>query len=206
MCEDTYECCPICEAEVLLKNAEFRKPIKCPNCGKYIMPCSLCHSDCVSNCRWESLNRDTGVFEKELKMSDLTDKWKNKELSHGAFYVRLFTGAVVVDVFDANPLRFVLYEDDIVEVLAPVPSYKELQALKEKNARQKELIKTLGSDIDELDTKKMVLIIEVNNLKCLLKECRTALETYAKEDETCGLEEENKYAKILLPKINEVLR
>lgn len=108
-------------------------------------------------------------------MSDLTEKWKAGELPHGAFYVRLFTGAVVVDVFDANPLRFVLYEDDIEEVLSSVPSYEELQTLNEKNARQKELIKTLGSDIDELDTKKMVLIIEVNNLKCLLKECQEHL-------------------------------
>lgn len=36
MSEDTYEYCPICETEVLLKNAEFRKPIKCPNCGNNI--------------------------------------------------------------------------------------------------------------------------------------------------------------------------
>lgn len=108
-------------------------------------------------------------------MSDLTEKWKAGELPHGAFYVRLFTGAVVVDVFDANPLRFVLYEDDIEEVLSSVPSYEELQTLNEKNARQKELIKTLGSDIDYLETKKMALIIEVNNLKCLLKECQEHL-------------------------------
>ena len=56
------------------------------------------------------------------------------------------------------------------------PYSKELQALKAENARLKEL----------------------------MKECRFALETYAKEDETCGLDEELKYAKILLPKINEV--
>lgn len=108
-------------------------------------------------------------------MTDLTKQWKAGELPHGAFYVRLFTGAVVVDVFDANPLRFVLYEDDIEEVLSSVPSYEELQTLNEKNARQKELIKTLGSDIDYLETKKMALIIEVNNLKCLLKECQEHL-------------------------------
>lgn len=62
MSEDTYEYCPECETEVLLKNAELRKPIKCPNCGKYIMPCSLCDV-CGSACKWENLNRETGIFE-----------------------------------------------------------------------------------------------------------------------------------------------
>jgi len=59
-----------------------------------------------------------------------------------------------------------------VKPIDDVPYSEELQALKEKNERQKELIKTLGSDIDYLDTKKMVLIVEVNNLKSLLKECK----------------------------------
>ena len=59
----------------------------------------------------------------------LTEQWKAGELGHGAFYVRLFTGAVVVDVFDANPLRFTLYENDIDEVIAPVPSYGEYKAM-----------------------------------------------------------------------------
>lgn len=39
----------------------------------------------------------------------------------------------------------------------------------------------------------------------LLKECCTAFETYAKEDETCELEEENKYAKHLLIRINAAI-
>lgn len=134
-------------------------------------------------------------------MSDLTEKWKAGELPHGAFYVRLFTGAVVVDVFDANPLRFVLYEDDIEEVLSSVPSYEELQTLNEKNARQKELIKTLGSDIDYLETKKMALIIEVNNLKCLLKECGNRIEDLIDWSDYRYDEAEE-----LLTKINEVLK
>lgn len=62
-----------------------------------------------------------------------------------------------------------------VKPIDDVPYSEELQALKEKNERQKELIKTLGSDIDYLDTKKMVLIVEVNNLKSLLKECKEHL-------------------------------
>lgn len=71
-------------------------------------------------------------------MSDLTAKWKAGELGHGTFYVRLFTGAVVVDVFDANPLRFTLYENDIDEVLAPVPNYDEYKAMQAELAEHQQ--------------------------------------------------------------------
>lgn len=65
--EDTYEFCPECEIEVLLKNADLRKPIKCPNCGKFIMPCSLCEGNCITTCKWELLNKITGNFESTQK-------------------------------------------------------------------------------------------------------------------------------------------
>jgi hypothetical protein len=75
----------------------------------------------------------------------------------------------------------------------PLPSYEELQAIKEENARQKELIQRLGSDIEGLDIKKMLLIVEVNNLKGLLKECNDAFEkiqkNYGYDDSTIELSE-----------------
>ena len=49
------------------------------------------------------------------------------------------------------------------------------------------------------------LEIENKELRRLLKECRTAFEVYAKEDETCGLDENNKYAKHLLTRISTAL-
>ena len=53
--------------------------------------------------------------------------------------------------------------------------YKAMQAelaeLKEKIKKREELIQCLGSNIDELDVKKSVLIIENNKLRGLLKEC-----------------------------------
>lgn len=42
---------------------------------------------------------------------------------------------------------------------------------KEKIKKREELIQCLGSNIDELDVKKSVLIIENNKLRGLLKEC-----------------------------------
>lgn len=74
-------------------------------------------------------------------MTDLTEKWKAGELPHGAFYVKIY-GVVLIDFFDATKLKFVRFEESAIEeVLAPVPRYNKLQALKEENARLKELLK-----------------------------------------------------------------
>ena len=69
----SFEICPECEAEVMLKGAKLKTPIKCPSCGKYIMPCNLCYDcdcgcdcgcgGCDDICKWQKLNRDTGKIE-----------------------------------------------------------------------------------------------------------------------------------------------
>lgn len=60
----TFEMCPECDTEVELKGAKLKTPIKCPNCGKYIMPCNLCYErDCDNSCKWQKLNRETGKIE-----------------------------------------------------------------------------------------------------------------------------------------------
>lgn len=46
----TYEYCPHCEAEVELK-AELSVQ-KCPNCGMYIVACSMCE-ECISHCKFD---------------------------------------------------------------------------------------------------------------------------------------------------------
>lgn len=135
-------------------------------------------------------------------MSDLTEKWKKGELKEGAYYAKMPNNKIVI--LDNNSwlwYRGDLYADKVT-ILVPVPTYEELQALKEKNERQKELIKTLGSDIDYLDTKKMVLIVEVNNLKSLLKECKEFIEEENPKDFTIMSERMDE----LLTKINEVLK
>lgn len=60
---DCYEICPCCEHEVFLQQAVEKQPIKCPKCGKFIMPCSLCSdfNQCAT-CPWHNLDRDTGVI------------------------------------------------------------------------------------------------------------------------------------------------
>lgn len=58
----SFEICPECEAEVMLKGAKLKTPIKCPKCGKYIMSCNLCYK-CDDSCKWQKLNRETGKIE-----------------------------------------------------------------------------------------------------------------------------------------------
>lgn len=55
VCDTTWEMCPHCETEVEL-------PIvfevqKCPVCGEWIAPCSICHPDYAdcANCRLDKL-------------------------------------------------------------------------------------------------------------------------------------------------------
>ena len=59
-------------------------------------------------------------------MNDLTEKWKNGELPIGWYYTKLWEGCNIIDEFIGN--QFLRYDDsDIVEVIAPVPSYEEWQ-------------------------------------------------------------------------------
>ena len=119
---------------------------------------------------------------------ELTEDWLNNKLQAGSFWF--------VETEDSNPEPMVVdidgdfndYEGNYyrpcfskgkLKVLAPVPTYDEYKAmqaelaeLKEKIKKREELIQCLGSNIDELDVKKSVLIIENNKLRGLLKECK----------------------------------
>jgi predicted RNA-binding Zn-ribbon protein involved in translation (DUF1610 family) len=59
-----YEVCPFCEQEVELKN-EF-KPQICPNCGEYILPCSICVKENCKNCELETLRDRLRIANKKV--------------------------------------------------------------------------------------------------------------------------------------------
>ena len=120
---------------------------------------------------------------------ELTEDWKVGKLDWNKFYyIKLTSGEICIDY--ANGAYFVngkpqeitmdyTTDEDVKQILAPVPSYDEYKAiqeelaeLKEKIKKREELIQCLGSNIDELDVKKSVLIIENNKLRGLLKECK----------------------------------
>lgn len=120
---------------------------------------------------------------------ELTADWKAGKLHKRfdepkLFYCKTDNGIEILKTWGYKNLEFLSMSDEVfepvdnVQILAPVPTYdeykamqKELAELKEKIKKREELIQCLGSNIDELDVKKSVLIIENNKLRGLLKEC-----------------------------------
>ena len=120
---------------------------------------------------------------------ELTEDWKAGKLHKRfdepkLFYCKTDNGIEILKTWGYKNLEFLSMADEVfepvddVQILAPVPTYdeykamqKELAELKEKIKKREELIQCLGSNIDELDVKKSVLIIENNKLRGLLKEC-----------------------------------
>ena len=156
-------------------------------------------------------------------MTDLTEKLNAGRL----YYVKKKNGKIVIRqahlyscLITEKDTPYVDFDDnDIEEVLAPVPSYNEVQSLeadrlaknegeeivaelKEENTRLRELIQRLGSDIEGLDIKKMLLIVEINNLKGLPKEVKEFIEEENPKDYTIMSERMDE----LLTKIEEVLK
>ena len=109
---------------------------------------------------------------------ELTENWKAGKLDVGFYYVKGVDGLFgVMSDYALYRVNLSNSESEII-LLAPVPTYNEYKAmqaelaeLKEKIKKREELIQCLGSNIDELDVKKSVLIIENNKLRGLLKEC-----------------------------------
>lgn len=115
----------------------------------------------------------------------LTEQWKKGELPSGWYYTKLWKGCNVIDYFIGN--QFLRYDDsDIVEVLAPVPSYDEWKAAQEQLHKE-------GIWYTEISHKKVLK--ENAQLKELLKECFIAINEGSYFDQ-CDI----------LKKIDEVLK
>ena len=79
---------------------------------------------------------------------------------------------------------------------------KKKVELENENKRLRELIKRLGSNIDELDIKNKVLLAEVNSLRGLLKDVKEFIEEENPKDYTIMSERMDE----LLTKIEEALK
>lgn len=109
------------------------------------------------------------------KVQDLTEAWKNGELEVGEYYLRYKDGTIdreyydYVRLYEMVTLKGFSTEDcEISEVLAPVPSYIQWNAMLESNDSLVQTINALKN--------RLVEVAEENaKLKELLKECRKAL-------------------------------
>lgn len=148
---------------------------------------------------------------------ELTKDWKAGKLHKRfdepkLFYCKTDNGIEILKTWGYKNLEFLSMADEVfepvddVQILAPVPTYDEYKAmqaelaeLKEKIKKREELIQCLGSNIDELDVKKSVLIIENNKLRGLLKECKEWFECFA-------WNKEYKHKSVnILTRINDIL-
>ena len=137
-------------------------------------------------------------------MTDLTEKFFNEEdIPNGLYYLKLKTGEVIIDdypeiIHDAygefEHFGFKdTFIDNIEEILAPVPSYEELQSLEADK-----LAKNEGSEI-------VAELKEENaNLRELLKYCVIFLE-YAETSHNLP-KIIRKSIRNLITEINEVLK
>ena len=93
-------------------------------------------------------------------MTDLTEQWKKGEIKKNKYWVKYKNGKI--DTWELSEGITIESKPEIIEVLAPVPSYEEWQ-------------KVLNIDFNN-----EVLRLENAKLKELLKECREILD-YAKD-------------------------
>ena len=106
-------------------------------------------------------------------MTDLTKQWKKGELPEGWYYV-IKTGDVEMLEYSCNCFLAVdvpLIDNEVTEVLAPVPTFEKWKAKLEENKRLKHDVGNLGYKIKnqrhEIDNRSK----EIKKLKEFLKEC-----------------------------------
>ena len=111
----------------------------------------------------------------------LTEQWKKGELEKDKYWVKYRSGKI--DIWELSEGTPIESRPEIVEVLAPVPTYGEWQRLKEEyvdkydkylrlSTTNHQLIKFL-EEFNALDVAK-----ENQQLKELLKECRDDVNNY----------------------------
>lgn len=92
----------------------------------------------------------------------LTEQWEKGELKEGDYYIKRRNGYLPYDNIDSRGVWRNSIDEDIVEVLAPVPSYEEwkstgkfaMEAMKvaEENEQLKELLLECGEFLYEILT------------------------------------------------------
>ena len=122
--------------------------------------------------------------------TSLTEQWKKGELELGKYYIKTIYGGVVEDTHIRTKVGRVwnnYQNDEIIEVLAPVPSYEEWQAKEEENKNLYKMLDVLNMQLNSLlkedkenqqlkkwceEFNALDVAKENQRLKGLLKECK----------------------------------
>lgn len=112
-------------------------------------------------------------------MTKLTEKWKAGELEEGWYYIKYEDNHVGIAFAceglgrDEYPFVGFEFEDDIEEVLAPVPSYDELQSLEADRLAKnegEEIVAELKEENARLKERDEVFSVLIDNLHGLQQE------------------------------------
>lgn len=114
-------------------------------------------------------------------MTDLTEQWNKGKLPEGDYYIKRRNGYLPYDNIDSHGVWRNTIDEDIIEVLEPVPDYDEWKQLKIENKQ----LKKFCEEFNALNVAK-----ENQRLKELLKELRMSV----------------MFDKDLVEKIDEVLK
>ena len=101
----------------------------------------------------------------------LTEKWKKGELKSGWYFVKVGNYEAEIDLYDDDQNQwFNCCDKDIypVEILAPVPSYEELEQLKIDNHSLNAWIKNFQPKYKEMEKENQQLKELLHSLKCCL--------------------------------------
>lgn len=102
-------------------------------------------------------------------MTDLTELWDKGKLPDGDYYIKRRNGLLLYDNIDSSGVWRNSIDEDIVEVLAPVPSYEEWQEKIEENIKLKTENKWYSEQLNEA-VKKIDKLKEQHKIKA---DCKT---------------------------------
>lgn len=117
---------------------------------------------------------------KGKEMTDLTEKWKKKQLERGSYYyVKTKMGNILIDCINYDRPNHDGFLYDVEEVLAPVPTYDEYKAMQAELAELKEKVADQRTDLESARWYQTVQNEDISKLRGLLKECKEWFECFA---------------------------
>lgn len=108
-------------------------------------------------------------------MTNLTEQWNKGKLPEGDYYIKRRNGDMPYDNIDSHGVWRNSIDEDIIEVLAEVPSYEEWQAKLEENDKLKTENKWYSEQLHGW-------VDRAGDLEELLKECKLAIFDYPPYD------------------------
>lgn len=114
-------------------------------------------------------------------MTNLTEQWNKGKLPEGDYYIKRRNGFLPYDNIDSYGVWRNSIDEDIIEVLAPVPSYEQWQEYKDANDSMFDTIKMLNKDNYKLEKENTQLknLLKLNNV---LNKGSKAIYAWLKED------------------------